>query len=378
MSVDSVKTVLLTLGRLPVGLDMARSFHRAGWRVVVAEPFGMHLLRMSTDVARCHTVTAPADDPDRYLDELERIVRDEAVDFVVPVSEESMHVLALKARLDAVPVFGPSQQDALELHDKLEFARLARKFGLAAPASGRADSDMARNIASECDYVVKPRWSCSGRGIEFHERGAEPAGGAHELVQRRVDGDEFSSFSIVRDGKALVTVVYRAVVKSGAVAVCFERVDVPIVEKWVDVFAGRWGKTGFLAFDFIVNEDGDPFAIECNPRATSGIHFLDNESIAPALLGERESIGMRTETLLAEKYSCYSAALGSLFKPAERGHNFRNLFRSTDITWSRRDPWPFLLMTVNTWKIIWRAMRSGRTFAEVAALDIEWQGGDVA
>ncbi|MEN9755617.1 MAG: hypothetical protein RLZ07_1999, partial [Pseudomonadota bacterium] len=39
------QSVLLTLGRLPKGLDIARSFHRAGWRVIIADPARDHLAR---------------------------------------------------------------------------------------------------------------------------------------------------------------------------------------------------------------------------------------------------------------------------------------------------------------------------------------------
>jgi hypothetical protein len=54
--------LLLTLGRLPKALDVARGFADLGWRVVVAEPFKRHLAGASCLVARSHQVTAPAQD----------------------------------------------------------------------------------------------------------------------------------------------------------------------------------------------------------------------------------------------------------------------------------------------------------------------------
>ena len=85
---DGRKTVLLTLGRLPVALDLARGFEAAGWRVIVAEPFAMHLCRMSRSVAKSRRVTAPLASPQQYRSDLLRIIREDAIDLVVPVSEE--------------------------------------------------------------------------------------------------------------------------------------------------------------------------------------------------------------------------------------------------------------------------------------------------
>ena len=69
------KTVLLTLGRLPKALELARALHQAGARVIVAEPFGLHVCRASRSVAKSIRVPAPNTDPAAYLDALEAIVR---------------------------------------------------------------------------------------------------------------------------------------------------------------------------------------------------------------------------------------------------------------------------------------------------------------
>ena len=71
--------MLLTLGRLPKALDVARSFKANGWRVIVAEPFKRHLLGASKAVAKSYRTTAPSVSRDRYLAELQQIIRDEGV-----------------------------------------------------------------------------------------------------------------------------------------------------------------------------------------------------------------------------------------------------------------------------------------------------------
>ena len=61
------RTVLLTLGRLPKALELARALHAAGCRVVVAEPFRRHLTGASRQVARSVQVTSPVIDREAYL-----------------------------------------------------------------------------------------------------------------------------------------------------------------------------------------------------------------------------------------------------------------------------------------------------------------------
>lgn len=367
-------TVLLTLGRLPTALELARGFAGRGWRVLVAEPFGMHLARMSRSVARSYRVTAPVLDPPRYLAELRELVERERVRLIVPVSEESMHVAALGAGLPAgVELFCPSQRQILALHDKLEFNRAAAALGLAVPRSAPAGTPEAARLAAGGDVVVKPRFTCSGRGLSVHARGSLPAPDPGTLVQERLVGDEISSLSVVREGRVLGTAVYRGVVMSGSVAVCFERVAAArAVERWVRRFADGTGHTGFIGFDFILGADGEPAAIECNPRATSGLHFFEPATLAGGILAG-DAVALRAAPLLTESWSCFTAALGSLFEPSARRRNFRLLRQARDVSWSGRDPWPFLLMMVNTMPLIGRAVWRRRTFAEVAALDIEWR-----
>ena len=366
----SAPCVVLTLGRLPVALDLARSFAGLGYRVVVAEPFSMHLCRMSRAVAKSIRVTDPRRDADAYLDDLERVIRDEGAALVVPVSEETPRVAALRGRLpDDVSVFCASQSDVLALHDKYRFAGAAHRLGLDAPPSrlpGGAD-----DFVADDGYVIKPRYSCSGRGVRFSDR---PTGaGDGEFVQARVAGDEVSGFAIASNGQVLVSTTYRATVTSGSVAVCFESTDrIPTVERWMKTFVAAIRHTGFIAFDFIVDEEGRCWAIECNPRATSGLHFVPQSDLAGLIVGTAESAATY-EGVLTESWSCFTALLGSLPNPRRFRHTLAELRRARDVSWRAADPWPFVLMPVNTAPLLGRALRAGETIAAVAMRDLEWR-----
>lgn len=368
--------VLLTLGRLPKALDVARGFADLGWRVVVAEPFKRHLAGASRAVAQSHRVTAPAEDKQAYLADLRRIVAEEKIDLIVPVSEETMHVAFLRDGLPATTqLFTMPPETLLRLHNKHGFAQQAAAWGLTVPETYALGDPSAQALAQSGPVVIKPVHSCSGRGVRLLPAGAAlPASdrAIPAIVQRCVIGAEYSSCSIAHHGRVASTVIYRAAQKSGSVAVAFERVEHPAIANWITRFVAAAQWTGFIAFDIMVNEAGEPWGIECNPRMTSGVHFWRREDIARAVVEPGFIPRYRPETRLQQFYSALTETQMSLFRRGPFRENLRQLFSTRDVTWDRRDPIPFLTMTATSWPIIRMAMARGATFGEVATLDVGW------
>ena len=372
-------TVLLTLGRLPKALDLARGLHARGCRVVVAEPFRFHVCRMSRAVARSWQVTAPNQDAERYLADLGRIIEAESVDLVVPISEEALHALRLAGRVDpSVRFYSAPAGLIARLHDKWTFNQLASDIGLPVPESAPIEDPAAAALAATVDCITKPRDGCSGIGFRRWPRGDAlqaaqlPPG---TLVQRCVEGNHLSSFSIARSGRILGTVVYRGRVFSGTVAVCFERIDSPpAIEDWIRRFVGATAYDGFLSLDFIV-EGGRPLAIECNPRLTSGAHFVEPDVLAAAVLEDAGTgFQLRPERLLQQFYTTLTETQKAMFGPGDFRERLRYLFEAKDVVWARRDPLPFLMMTPASAELLALTMFKGMSFGEAATADVAWFG----
>jgi hypothetical protein len=369
-------TVVITLGRLPKALDLARSFAANGWRVVVAEPFARHLTGASRAVAASRQVTAPSVSKAGYLDDLARVAREEQADLVVPVSEEAVHAAFVRDRLPpGVRLFAMPPETVVRLHDKLAFQQEAARLGLAVPETYPLGTAEAAALAARTPVVVKLVHACGGRGLLRLRVGdvlpaAEP--GKAAIVQRLVEGEEFSTCSIAHEGRVQSTVVYRGVLRSGAVAVIFERIDHPAISTWVERFvaATRW--TGFVSFDFIADASGTPWAIECNPRTTSGLHFWQTEDIARAVLDPAFQPRYRPEQRLQQFYSTLTESQAALLRGQPTAGIMRALMTTRDVSWSSRDPMPFLTMTWTAWPIIRAARERKTTFGEVATLDVGW------
>ena len=71
--------------------------------------------------------------------------------------------------------------------------------------------------------------------------------------------------------------------------------------------------------------------------------------------------------LLTESYSCLTTALGRLGR-RDGAATWRALRDAHDVTWRSDDPWPFLLMMVNTWRIVWLAASKRMSFTFLYSL----------
>jgi len=371
-------TVLLTLGRLPKALELARALTASGCRVLVAEPFSRHLTGASRAVERSFVVTAPAENRERYLDELGTIIARERVDIVVPVSEEILYVSLLQGRVPrSTRVFSMPTNHLLSVYDKHGFVARCREAGIAAPVTFELGEEGAALLAARAATVVKPIYSCSGRGVQFLPAGAalprlnEPA-----VVQQFVSGRLISTFGLARQGEVKATVVYRGVTMQGTVAVCFERIELtPAVSEWIAKFVAATRFDGFVSFDLIIDDDGQVWGIECNPRTTSGIHFVAAEDLARAVLDPAAVQGFKCkpQTLLQQFYPALTETQSAMFG-ADFTSKLRNLWQARDVSWQLSDPWPFIGMPWSSWPIISRALRAGCSFGEVAMLDFSWPG----
>jgi predicted ATP-grasp superfamily ATP-dependent carboligase len=374
-------TVLITLGRLPKALDLARGFAAAGCRVIIAEPFGLHLSLVSRAVSASYKVPAPTIDRAAYLDALAVIVAREAVDLVVPVSEETMHAAFLADRLGPkVPVFTMPPAAVLAQHDKAGFVHKAAACGVAAPQTHPLGTPAAAGLAQTHDVIVKPVFGCAGRGMRVIKRGdslplADPDNPA--IVQVLVSGALFSTCTLASAGRAVATSIYRGTVMSGSVAIAFARVAAhPPIEAWVNAYVAASHWTGFISFDLIVDATGAVFGIECNPRATSGLHFWRSDDVARCILSPRRDLAVRfrPELELQHFYSTLTEAQAAMIRGAGFGGQLRRLVSTRDVSWDWRDPLPFLTMPFTSWQILRLAVARRARFGEVAMLDLGWYG----
>ncbi len=380
-----MRRVLLTGGRAAAALELARLFRAAGWRVVMAESLPWHPSRWSRAVARSCTVPWPNRDPDGYIDALLRIIRRERIDLLVPTCEEVFYIAKGRDRLAPhCPVFAENIEPLRRLHSKWLFVQAARGHGLAVPPTTllTGPDDARQVLAPGRDLVLKPVYSrFAARTILKPRTVADLPTDVSEqrpwVAQQYVPGRQVCTYSVAHAGRLTVHAAYLAEFTFGlGAAVAFAALDHPASRAWVEAFVRAERFTGQIAFDFIETPDGRLFAIECNPRATSGVHlFADDPAFLPAFLGEGPGL-LQPRRGRASMYALLMAAqlprsLGSWRRLRRWAAAF---FGRRDVFFRADDPWPFLGQFAAFASLRGRSRRFGVSLAEASTLDIEWNG----
>jgi predicted ATP-grasp superfamily ATP-dependent carboligase len=347
-------------------LQLARSFHAAGHRVVLIESrkYWLTAHRFSRSVDRFHAMPSP--ESPEYVEALVAIIEREGVDVYVPVCSPVASLFDSKAmprlsRYCEVIHVGPETIDQLD--DKFAFAQTASSLGLRTPKSlliTAPEDVLGFDFASERrSFILKSIKYDSIRRLDL-TRLPRPTMQETEafvrslpispsnpwVLQEFIPGTEYCTHGTLRAGELKV----HCCCLSSPFQVNYENEIEPEIEQWVRRFGRALALTGQASIDFIkAYDDGQIYAIECNPRTHSAITmFYDHPDLAAAYLGGPVS-DAPIEPLPSSRptYWFYHElwrlieSLGSRQRVVER---LRVIARGKDAVLDWRDPLPFLML----------------------------------
>ncbi len=344
------KKVLITSGRTFISLDLARLFDLCGYDVYIADSHRFHISKYSKSVKKSFWVPSPRFCEEEYASVLVDIVEKYSIDLVLPIYEETFYVSKYKDRFPSFCKIFTSSIELLEkLHDKWSFQEMVAACGLLTIETQLINTkEDLYTVAYEYPQVLKACYSRASQKVYFINNKWEQMNvdidNSKWIMQKFVPGRHFCSYSICVDGQVQALSVYPVdYTVDGHSCVNFQAVEHEKISDWIKTFIKKYHFTGQIGFDFIENEDG-LFAIECNPRSTSGLHLLayekaicekffnpDQECIVPSKKVYRKiGPGMLM-------YGWRKRALKKFIK---------NFFLHKDIVFNKKDLLPFLFQPV--------------------------------
>jgi hypothetical protein len=195
------------------------------------------------------------------------------------------------------------------------------------------------------------------------------------VAQRYIAGREHCSFSLFVEGRLTAHACYHPRYRVGrGSGIYFEPSDPPAIRTFLEQFGSNTGYTGQVGFDFIETPEGRFYVLECNPRATSGVHLFDDQpqALVSALLGEEH------EGLLLPTPAPRMVALAMLLFAAPRHMLditfWRNFGSARDVVIRQGDFKPLPAQIPGLLEIVSRALVRRRGLLAAATADIEWDG----
>ncbi len=302
-----MKRILISNGRSPITLDFIRNLHYANHEIYVAETSIFHLSRFSNCVKKCFVVPSPRFNPADHIKSLIEIIEDEQIDFFIPAWEDIFLISKhLKEFPKACFVFASRYPILHKLHNKSLFIHLLESHNIKTPKTHILESkDDLKNIPLS-KYALKACYSRASQNIykicegdplpEIHPTKSSPW-----VAQEWLEGNCFCTYSLCHKGKVHAhstypvdfTIQKKGMINAtvGSYCMTFKAIDHPAILEWVQNFCRKITFTGQIAFDFIELPNGELYAIECNPRITSGVTLFSKESgLDEALFGLNKNL----------------------------------------------------------------------------------------
>ncbi len=384
--------ILLTGGRAPVTLELARLFSVAGNKVFVADSMKHHLCSNSRYVFKNFLVPPPRFNPAGYITALVEIVKQEKIFLLIPTCEEIFYISHGLSRLTPYcQVFAEPLEKLNRLHNKWEFICRVQSLGLIAPKTWliKSQQDLIDilNLPAPHKLILKPVYSRFASNVHIINQPVNqiPKVKINEtkawVAQEFITGKHYCSYSIAHQGKLTAHAVYPTVFTAGkASCIYFKSVDSPQILSWVKKFVESESFTGQIAFDFIEASDGVVYPLECNPRAISAIHlFQESDKLESAFLNLTNNLiqpQANQSAMIAMAMLIYGFPSSII---SNRFLEWLKIFISTkDVIFSLDDPMPFFSIWVILWQSLQTSLKTGLSLQQVSTQDIEWDGEDIS
>jgi len=374
--------VLILGARAPACLEWARAFAEAGWAVTVADSLGQPLSRFSRAAERFVRLPEPRHNPDAWVDALAQVIHQQRIDLLLPTCEEVFYLAHGLERLRPLcQVFTSDFALLHRLHHKGDFAAMTQGWAVAAPPTHVLhDLGALQARASEHDALVfKPAYSRFASQTLVRPSPAQlakvrPSAEAPWVAQRFVAGQEYCSFSVLVAGQLRAHASYRPRYRVGrGSGIYFDSCAPAPVRAFVEQFGNATGYTGQVGFDFIEDALGRFHVLECNPRATSGVHLFDDQrrQLVAALSDARPGV---LQASLQPRMIALAMWLLAAPQRALQAGFWRDYRAARDVIVQGGDRGPLLAQVLSLAEIIGRAATRRCGLLAASTADIEWNG----
>ena len=374
-------------------LDLVRQLHAAGYQIYVAESLPYHLCKSSNRVEKSFLVSSPRQQPQQYIAELLEIIEDEAIDHLIPTCEEIYTIASALERFPSDCQVWCEPLDRLDLfHNKWRFIQMVKQYGWETPQtwlirSKEEFSEKRKQVDPNRPWILKPVYSRFSSQVMRLDHPHASIGQSFEvsasspwLLQEWIDGRQICTYSFVVNGKTLAYAAYPTLFTAGGGAsISFQPYENQQLQQKVEQLVAAHSLTGQFAFDFIETKPNEWIPIECNPRATSGIHLLSSTANWRRILENEQREASICFTPDPQASFMIGLAMSTYGLVSVRSwQEFRRWMKvfisSKDLLFRLDDLRPFIDQFRMLWHLYSISKRLNISITACSTYDIEWNG----
>lgn len=273
--------ILITSPRAPIVLDWIEIASRIGeHQIKLVDSLYFPIARFSKK-ATYQKIPAPRTHFKEYQTAMKSLIA--WADIIIPTCEDIFYLSQIKMTFDErAKCLMPNHQLLFELHHKFNFFKYLPNEFVKFPKTTliRHYDDIV--FDNQQKTVLKPVYSRFGRSV-IRGVNAQNCKDIHIserypwVQQAFIEGAPLCNYAICEHGKVVAHAIYRPkYLLNQSASTYFEPIKDDRLEQFIQAFAKNNHYHGQVAFDFI--DDGkDLYVLECNPRATSGLHLVSHQ-----------------------------------------------------------------------------------------------------
>jgi predicted ATP-grasp superfamily ATP-dependent carboligase len=374
--------VLVLGARSPVCLEWCRAFQKTGAQVWAADSLRWPVTRFSNSIQAYVRLPSPVYQRKAWFEALQKTITELKIDLLIPTCEEVFFLAYHLEQLSSLCQIPISRFELLHtLHHKGWFAQLSQTLPIQTPETLLLErtSALSRFENDGEQWVFKPAYSrfatrtliqpCANELARLIVTPEQPW-----VAQRYVNGQEVCSYSVFHQGELTAHVCYEPQYRVGkGSGIYIAPVNHPQIMAFVTAFGRMYQFHGQVGFDFIYNQD-QYHVLECNPRATSGLHLLNEDALAMTRTVKGSTNQVLTNQAGEPRMMSAAMLLFGSWQAKLKRPFWQDFQAAKDFIADKNDPHSFWSQPASLLELSFRAICARKNLLEISTDDIAWDG----
>lgn len=257
---------------------------------------------------------------------------------------------------------------------------MAENCGISVPETRMLSMSQLEKRANFKDLVVKSEYSRFGTDVLIQPTESdvknliERRGDGNYILQEKLTGQEYCTYSVAVNGKLHLHVSYEPAYRvKKAAGIYFKPVIEQKITEFVRQFVAKHNYTGQVGFDFI-KQGNKVYIIECNPRATSGLHLVAEYDIAAVMQGNLSVIDPVVEQPSMVGLAMAALAIPKAISTRKIKKFWQDFKNARDVIYQKNDKKFFFYAWLSIYELIAISIKERISIRAASTRDVEWDG----